>query len=776
MRTWRAWGLALACFVPALEAGAQCADGSPPPCRSAAVAAAPRRANPPLDDKTWIVVPFDNLRNVQEIDWLKDASVNLLYLDMSRWRDIRVIDDERVADLLREVPEARTAKLDLNAGLAVAKRAGAGKLVMGDLLQLGNRTSVTAKVYDVRNGQRLRSVQEQTTVQDSVMPLFGKLAQKILNVAPPSGTTLGAAGTTRTDAYQEYLLGVAALNRFDVQEARTRLARAIELDSAFALAHYKMSLALGWGGDAGTPQLRTRAETAERLAASLPPRERALIKGQVLHARGDEDGSCATYAELIRTDSSDVEAWYGLGECSYHNQRVDMIGGDSAKLVFRGNWNTAMRAFERVLAIDPTYHIAFQHMMDVLGAGSRSGCLTAPGTNRCVVGVSTLVRVSGDSLLFAPVRTIQDSAVLRQQRDERYRTDSRRQQLTRADAITQRWVFAGPAEARARVARATVLHSLGRLPEALAELALVRPRSFDESFQFAATRLELAIKLGNGREAVRLYDSVRVSPDARKAPPPLDGAPPGFVRPTPASTLATLFGPALGHLAEFDSAQASNARGAPPEGLRYMRAMPRAAVGAVPDSLGAIEEAALAAATRMGALPRGVAYMPSMPYSLTTPRSSWPALDSSSKDLKAQMISGVAFRDSARLRRAAVSMDSLARVLSGALVADTGLTLAAAEAFLALRDSTAALRSLRFLLDTAIAPTSVTTVGSATPYSYSLPRAMLLRAELAAGLGQRNEARAWFTRFLDLWSTADAELKPLVDRARRGNAAVGGTP
>ena len=142
----------LACsLLTGTDAWAQCADGSPPPCRSTTVASAPRRANPPLDDRTWIVVPFDNLRNAQDVDWLRGASVNLLYLDMSRWRDIRVIDDERVADLLREVPEARNAtKLDLSAGIAVAKRAGAGRLVMGDLLQLGNRTTVTAKVYIIQ--------------------------------------------------------------------------------------------------------------------------------------------------------------------------------------------------------------------------------------------------------------------------------------------------------------------------------------------------------------------------------------------------------------------------------------------------------------------------------------------------------------------------------------------------------------------------------------------------------------------------------------------------
>src|SRR5258705_11326336 len=110
----------------------------PPPCRSANVAAAAtRRPDPKLDEHTWIVVPFDNLNGSAEADWLRSGSVNLLYLGMSRWTDIRVIDDERVADYMREVGAADAKQLSLGVGLAVAKRAGAGRLVMGDILKLG---------------------------------------------------------------------------------------------------------------------------------------------------------------------------------------------------------------------------------------------------------------------------------------------------------------------------------------------------------------------------------------------------------------------------------------------------------------------------------------------------------------------------------------------------------------------------------------------------------------------------------------------------------------
>src|SRR4051812_8429191 len=109
-RITRSVALIVTALVVAEAARAQCPDGSPPPCRSATTVATARRVNPPLDDRMWIVVPFDNLANNSDVDWLRGASVNLLYLDLSRWRDIKVVDDERVADLIREVPEANGAK------------------------------------------------------------------------------------------------------------------------------------------------------------------------------------------------------------------------------------------------------------------------------------------------------------------------------------------------------------------------------------------------------------------------------------------------------------------------------------------------------------------------------------------------------------------------------------------------------------------------------------------------------------------------------------------
>ena len=755
----RAAAFAAVVLIPFATAEAQCPDGSAPPCRGASAPATARRVNPPLDDNTWIVVPFDNLAKSEDTEWLRSASVNLLYLDMSRWRDIKVVDDERVADLLRETPEAAaSSNLSLNAGLAVAKRAGAGKLVMGDVLKLGNRTTVTAKIYDVKSGQRTRSVREDAAVADSVMPLFGKLAQKILNVAPPAGTTLGAVGTTRVDAYQSYLAGVTALNHFDLKEARRHLTQALTLDSTFALAHHKMSIVVGWAATGEPAQLR-HAEAAARFQTGLPARERTLITGQLLQAKNEWNKACEVYSTMVRADSSDIEAMYGLGECLYHDQ---IVVGDTTQMRSGANWQQSIRAFTRVLTLDPQYHLAYQHIIDALTTErvNRAHC---PESGRCrqVQGFNTRLR---DSLANTVV-FLTDTAKLRQQHEQYVATRSKLRNLAAAHEIAEQWARVAPNESRAQIALATVKMAQGDIVGA--DAILSRINEFDsmiEQLRVMLFRMEASYKLGRTGVAARLYDS------ARTARIPIPG------------NTALLFGnaisgygPAFGRLTEFDSLMASNLRNAPPQVAPYQYNLLRLLAGMPSDSMAQVERALFdftkanrgaAAATRTIAA--------SLRLGLRLPRASWPELDTTVKDLQLRPAIALMPGDTAMLRASARALDSTLRAMVQIAGNDSGFTAVAAEAYLALRDTAAALRTLRFGLDTAAATAQYFPMQSQGLTSATLaPRIMLLRADLAAATGMKDEAREFYRRFIDAFMFASPELKPLVDRARQARAALG---
>jgi TolB-like protein len=750
-------------MAPFRAALAQGPDGSPPPCRGAAAPAAARRPNPPLDERTWIVVPFDNVTRAPDIDWLKVASVNLLYLDMSKWKDIRVIDDERVADFIREVPEARGPSLTLQSGMAVARRAGAGKLVMGDLLKVGSHTRVVAKVFDVRTGQRVRTVNQDAANPDSIMSVFGLLARGVLDVEPPVGISVGAIGTTSVSAYQAYLMGVGYLDRWILDSAETQFRSAIEQDSTFALAHYRLSVVKGWQSGA-TGEALTQADIALRLGASLPPREHELVVGHDLFENGRYSDACDVFSRMLHNDSTDVGAWYELGECSYHDPVVIWVGGDSTRPAFRSSWNTMLHAFHRTLEIDPTFHLAFQHIQDALLSGARSGCRLQAGHDTCNPQsgeYQSALRRSGDTLVTVPAALPGDLPGLLQQQLAAVREHSRRENLLQARREVENWLSAGPNEVRPRMAYARILLESGqiRAADSVARgVGTIRGSRIDVS-TFATYRLEIALKSGNVSEAVRLGDSLR-----------------GVTDTIPGARFLGIIGQSVfGHPQALQAFILTQIQGPPFVG-KYFAAAAKVTLGIPVDSVLSIEAAFLGPITASQGVGRATTLgTPILVWLDPAVRAGhWPAMDSAAVDPRLKLFGALASGDSARMHLAVRRFDSL--VTSLAEEPDAGFALARANAHLILGDSAGALAAMRLFRDSTFVHSPLLSQISPgfTFEGMVWARSFLLLGDLAAAAGQRDEARRAYQMFVAMWQGGDDEVQPLVRRARESLGRLGG--
>jgi tetratricopeptide (TPR) repeat protein/TolB-like protein len=777
----RIFAVSLLMGCASLAARAQCPDGSPPPCRGRAVTAAtiaPHRvANPPLSDATWIVLPFDNVSRSPDVDWLREGSVNLLYLDLSKWTDIRVVDDERVADLLREVPEAQGGKqLSLAAAVAVARRAGAGKLVMGDVLKIGGTTAVTAKVFDVRSEQRIRTVRQEATSQDSLMPSFGRLAQGILNIAAPSGANIGAIGTSNTSAYQDYLEGVKSLNHFDLTTARRHFDDALAKDSTFALPHYKLAVLIGWENPTDEAKV-AHARAAVRFSTALPQRERTLASSLLAFDNAEYGRACSGYRSLVHADSTDVEALYGMGECLFHDNVVEAIGGDTTHLRYRGSYNQAIAAFERALDVDPTFHLAFQHILDAYGNDGRSGqacrlkdttaARVENATTSCADLYTTVSRLDGDTLIMTPV-SVRNTLAVAAQIDSARRVNARRAKMARARDFANRWVEAGPTEPRALSTLARIDLLLGDLQGADTVLSKIRFAALDDNERGKAliARTELALKLGREAEFVRLVDSIAAT------------HPRGQAASFTAEALAV-----TGRLSMLDSvvidALKHNRVPVPPRVVDYFRIMTRVGLGVTPDSIAPYERATFDLVN--GApLPGGgqrnatAVVAASLMLGLRIPRAEWPPIDPAF-DRRLGIVSAMVNKDTAAMRAAAKMLDSAARSAVDRNEPDDGTSTASADAYLMVGDSVAALNVVRRFLDSQQKLTPVfNQIGNGFVFtSFLWPRAMLLRADLEAAKGDKTVARQYYRRFITLWANADPEFKPIVERARKSLEALG---
>jgi len=714
-------GLALGRPAP-LEA--QCPDGTPPPCAGRAVRA--------LDPRGWVVLPFDNVSRDPASAWLADATANLLYLNLSRWQDLRVVDDERVADAVRRLPAAQRGAIGLATGLAVARGFGAARLVIGDLLRVGSRTEVVAKIYDAASGRRVRDARAGFEGPEAMMAAYARLAAAIVGVSPLAGEP-SAVGTASLAAYREYAAGVRALHHRDVTTARARFTEALRHDSAFALAHYKLSAAILCDVCETDSAVVRHAELALRFAEPLPARERALVRGQYQMAQHRWSEACATFAALVAADSTDAEAWYRLGDCNYHDDEVRPVPGDSGRLEFVSSWTTARRALRTAFELDPTRHSAFGHLLDMLDAERRRGCLRAPCTGALLALAA--VEVRGDSIVTEPMRA---GAPELAARVAAARVAREQAALATAEQLVA--LSGGAAEAHDRLARSFA--AMRRYADAAREFAAAQRLGIDSRVSAPLDLARLLIAAGQIDEAGRVVDSLLPSGDGGVA----------LVRATAAGTFGMFRRmPARGEWtfvdmpADYWTALAVLAAGADP-GDRPLEA------AALTVREPALREAVLAT---IGDLGFGV-----RSPSEAVQRSAW-------RDRAlARLWSGDTAGARARLR-----------VSDGLLLAATEERhplrwLASALAHVALGDTTTALARLEEMERTWRRIFGYWENAAFPQPGWVLGRAWLLTADLRRARGQRDEAVRLYRRVVDLWSRGDVEVQPFVARAREALATL----
>jgi serine/threonine-protein kinase len=337
---------------------------------------------------SFLVTPFEIQSGDQSVQWLRDGSVNMLTLTLGQWSDLNVVDYERTLSLIDAANLGGKSRLSAEDAFALARRASASRVVMGQVLTTNDSLIVIAKLYDVGSKKSDQQAQASIVRGADPRPLFDQLGQRLLDVQGFSGAStvqLASATTSNLGAYRAYLDGVKLLNSWRLAEADREFGKAIALDSTFALAYHKRALGLGWSQAGGEDYQATSAKAFE-LSSRLPPRERSLVAGHhhlvlalATSGLGDSTGasrefnaSIKAYRDLIdppRGDSLVAEAWYGLADSYYHNR---ILNGSLPQIL--ANLTRSLRSFRKTLAIDSTYHLAYSHLVSIYNqAGGSSG-------------------------------------------------------------------------------------------------------------------------------------------------------------------------------------------------------------------------------------------------------------------------------------------------------------------------------------------------------------------------------------------------------------------
>jgi tetratricopeptide (TPR) repeat protein len=678
----------------------------------------------------------------------------MLGLNLSQWKDLTVVDHERLHDLLAQHDLKVGDDIGLDMARRLARDAGVWTVVLGDFTPAGDSLHLTARVFDVASGNRVDVARVDDRAGADARPLFDELAAKLLDLSgAPNEIRIGLARSTTQslEAFRAYLRGVEQLNRWDLAGAQRDLERAIALDTTFGLAYYKLALTRGWVGGTDDSIAQRAIRRATTFSGNLPQHERAVINAHRAFVQGETGEARALYQQLLARDANDADAWYGLGDAWFH----DTAGADQAPA-----WTQAMRAFKRALTLDPNYALAYEHVHAMLGEAAVTNPLYAllPADSFAVA------RTTNGRQLIDSVRLA--AAV----------------QRARGEAINsaRSWVTSQPTTLRAHGAMVNAYVGVGNYPAALAEVERFREATpLHPELPFVQARIQFA-----SGEIERAAAQLRTALDsvAPKDFQPYQGTPTVLADIAAAANVFAYQGDLENAAKAIDLADEvrrevlyePGGMGGDPEGASWRRAMLGelyAAAGGPAASLrqiwqGAAEAGRMATpdkrkhlvhtgATAAIGLFTGLAADSSALTELQAMSGETP-----SKEVRALL--AVSRGDSAGARRALAEPDSMAKRMYQVYSRPY-----AAQAYYLLGDYETTLRVLE-----GFEPSNLHTGGFDARWGM-LGRVRLLRGAAYERLGRLAEARTEYREVMVQWKSADPELQPFLDQARRGLARVG---
>jgi TolB-like protein len=230
-----------------------------------------------LPDKPSIaVLPFVNMSNDPEQEYLADGMLDDLITSLSRLRWLFVIARNSTFTYKDNTFDTRQAARDL----------GVRYLLRGSVRRAGNRLRVTAQLIEAENGGQVwaerydRGVGDIFAVQDEITDTIAATLEPEISAAERDRARRKPPGSLGAwELYQRGMWHLLRRNREDFTAARALFRGALSLDPAFATAHAAYAISAFWqithafATDAAT----TRAELLDSASLAIECDERDFL-------------------------------------------------------------------------------------------------------------------------------------------------------------------------------------------------------------------------------------------------------------------------------------------------------------------------------------------------------------------------------------------------------------------------------------------------------------------------------------------------------------------
>lgn len=326
---------------------AQCPDGSPPPCRTGARAAAPVRGS-------IAVLPFSNRSADSSDAFLAEEIPEQITGRLSRIAQLRVVSATAVAAQWRRTPDA----------LEAARALRVEWLVTGSLRRSGRQLSASVELVRTSTAEQAWSSPFRRS-DDDLAAIESQVAESVAvavvgRLAPEQMTVIRRTATRNPDAYRLYLNArslAARRTRADIDASVNALLTAIRLDAGFAGAWARLSVsytlqtqygAIGFGLSTDSLLALSRRAWERALQLDSAAAEGWLARGMFETITGDLGDAWASMARAARLDPLDADIAHSQG---YILSIDNLVMPDEAEGYFR-----------RALALNPDLRNSWRHL------------------------------------------------------------------------------------------------------------------------------------------------------------------------------------------------------------------------------------------------------------------------------------------------------------------------------------------------------------------------------------------------------------------------------
>ncbi len=241
------------------------------------------------------VISFENQTGDSAYDYLRKAIPNLLITNLEQSEYLSVTTWERMNDLLKQAGKDDVETIDSDLGFELCRMDGVSAIVLGSFVKAGDMFATDVKILDVETKNILKSVSSRGEGVSSILKnQIDELSREISKGIGLSARNIeedkvriADITTESMEAYDYFLKGKEAHDKFYFEEARQYLERAIELDPQFAVAYLYLGDAHGELGNRNAREESYRK--AKIYSDKTTEKERLLIE--------------AAYANYVEKDS-----------------------------------------------------------------------------------------------------------------------------------------------------------------------------------------------------------------------------------------------------------------------------------------------------------------------------------------------------------------------------------------------------------------------------------------------------------------------------------------